>query len=84
MLVLILDDPGFDFSVLSEFRQRLLEGQAKMLLLDELLKRCDGGNLGSSSMATITRARCTNLIASLRELASRLISVSSSFVKLRT
>ena len=41
MLGLTLEDPGFDFSVLSEFRQRLLEGKAEMLLLDELLKGCD-------------------------------------------
>jgi len=45
MLGLRLDDPGFDFSVLSEFRQRLLEGQAEKLLLDELLKRCDAMGL---------------------------------------
>jgi hypothetical protein len=31
----------------------------------------------------MTRARCTNLIGSLRDFASRLISCSSSFVKVR-
>ena len=27
------EDPGFDFSVLSEFRQRLIKGKAEMILL---------------------------------------------------
>ena len=36
MLGLRLDDPGFDYSVLSEFRQRLLEGKAEALLLEKV------------------------------------------------
>lgn len=36
-LGLELDDPGFDFSVLSEFRQRLATNQEKQALLNELL-----------------------------------------------
>jgi transposase len=39
-LGLELADPGFDFSVLSEFRMRLVEGQAEQLLLDQLLEQC--------------------------------------------
>ncbi len=39
-LGLELDDPGFDFSVLSEFRGRLVEGSAEGLLLDALLSVC--------------------------------------------
>lgn len=39
LLGLDLTDPGFDASVLSEFRARLLEGSAEMQLLDELLQR---------------------------------------------
>lgn len=35
-----LMDPGFDASVLSEFRKRLVEGAAEQLLLDTLLKWC--------------------------------------------
>src|SRR5215212_3735968 len=31
-------DPGFNFSVLSEFRSRLLEGGKQSLLLEELLE----------------------------------------------
>nr|WP_309687488.1 IS1182 family transposase [Armatimonas sp.] len=37
-LALELEDPGFDFSVLSQFRQRLLDGKAEELLLDTLLE----------------------------------------------
>jgi transposase len=36
-LGLELDDPGFHFSVLTEFRARLLAGQAEYLLLDRML-----------------------------------------------
>lgn len=38
-LGLELTDPGFDFSVLSEFRARLLEGGAEQLLLNRMLER---------------------------------------------
>ena len=37
-LGLELTDPGFDFSILSEFRARLIVGQAEMRLLDNLLE----------------------------------------------
>src|SRR5499427_4288500 len=36
-LALALTDPGFDASVLSEFRQRLLTGQAELLLFETML-----------------------------------------------
>lgn len=39
-LGLELTDPGFDFSVLSEFRARLLEGRSEHLLLEALLAAC--------------------------------------------
>ncbi len=32
-----LTDPGFDYSVLSEFRDRLIGGQAEQVLLDRML-----------------------------------------------
>jgi transposase len=38
-LSLDLADPGFDFSVLSKFRARLLAGSAEMILLDTMLER---------------------------------------------
>src|SRR4029450_13349740 len=40
LLSLELTDPGFDFSVLREFRDRLLAGSAEELLRDKLLQRC--------------------------------------------
>ena len=39
-LGLELTDPGFDHTVLSEFRSRLVHGQAEQQLLDTLLERC--------------------------------------------
>lgn len=39
-LGLDLTDPGFDFSVLSEFRDRVLAGGAEQLLLEALLQQC--------------------------------------------
>jgi transposase len=39
-LGLELTDPGFDFSVLSEFRARLVNGSAEHLLLERLLAVC--------------------------------------------
>jgi transposase len=40
LLGLELSGPGFDFSVLSEFRDRLLAGHAEALVLDMRLERC--------------------------------------------
>src|SRR5881392_4424669 len=40
LLGLELSDPGFDASVLSEFRGRLVAGSAEQLLLDTLLTLC--------------------------------------------
>ena len=39
-LGLELTDPGFNFSVLSEFRTRLVEGGKERLLLEKLLEGC--------------------------------------------
>jgi transposase len=38
LLCLELDDPGFDYSGLSEFRIRLIEGNAEWLIFDKLLE----------------------------------------------
>ena len=40
LLGLELEDSGFDFSVMSEFRGRLIAEEREMLLLDRLLERC--------------------------------------------
>ena len=68
MLGLRLDDPGFDYSVLSEFRQRLLDGKAEALLLEKVLERCESLDLlkGKKKQRTDT----TDVIAAVRELSS--------------
>ena len=58
-LSLELTDPGFDHTVLSEFRSRLIEGNAEQRLLDLLLERCrEGGWLkaGGRQRTDSTRA----------------------------
>jgi transposase len=45
LLGLELTDPGFNFSVLSEFRDRLLAGSAEDTLLNTLLQRCQARGL---------------------------------------
>ena len=67
ILGLHLDDPGFDFSVLSEFRQRLLEGKAESLLLDKLLEKCEG--LGLLKGKKKQRTDSTHVIAVVRALS---------------
>jgi transposase len=41
LLGLELNDAGFDYSILSEFRARLIAGRAELLLLDSLLQRVE-------------------------------------------
>src|ERR1700730_16735919 len=63
-LGLALSDPGFDFSVLSEFRTRLIDSQQETLLLDRLLEVCKqrgwlkaGGKQRSDSTHVLARVR---------------------------
>src|ERR687896_2298226 len=66
LLGLELTDPGFDFSVLSEFRDRLLAGRAEALLLDKLLERCRTmGLLGARGQQ---RTDSTHVLAAIRVL----------------
>lgn len=44
-LGLALEDPGFHFSVLTEFRARLVSGHAEYLLLDRMLEHFKARNL---------------------------------------
>ena len=67
MLGLKLDDPGFDYSVLSEFRQRLLEGKAEALLLEKVLERCEALDLLKGKKKQ--RTDSTHVIASVRALS---------------
>ena len=66
LLGLPLTDAGFDFSVLSEFRQRLLDGQAEHLLLDRLLEHCRV--LGLVKARGKQRTDSTRVLASIRAL----------------
>ena len=66
LLGLDLTDPGFDFSVLSEFRDRLLAGSAEERLLDKLLERCqEQGWLKSRGQQ---RTDSTHVLAAIRAL----------------
>jgi len=66
LLSLELTDPGFDFSVLSEFRDRLLAGSAVELLLDKLLERCRA--LGLLTARGQQRTDSTHVLAAIRVL----------------
>lgn len=66
LLGLSLSDPGFDFSVLSEFRTRLITGGAEHLLLEKLLERCR--NLGLVRARGKQRTDSTGVLASIRTL----------------
>jgi transposase len=63
-LGLELTDPGFDFSVLSEFRTRFVDTQQETLLLDRLLEVCKqrgwlkgGGKQRTDSTHVLARVR---------------------------
>src|SRR2546425_1629485 len=66
LLGLELTDPGFDFSVLNEFRDRLLAGSAAELLLDTLLERCRA--LGLLTARGQQRTDSTHVLAAIRVL----------------
>jgi len=66
LLGLELDDDGFDFSVLSEFRARLADGGAAHLLLDALLDRCK--EVGLIKPRGKQRTDSTNVLAAVRAL----------------
>ena len=66
LLGLALTDPGFDFSVLSEFRDRLLASSAEELLLDKLLERCRA--LGWLKTRGQQRTDSTHVLAAIRVL----------------
>jgi transposase len=67
LLGLDLTDPGFDFSVLSEFRDRLLAGSAEERLLERLLERCQG--LGLLKARGQQRTDSTHVLAAIRVLS---------------
>jgi transposase len=65
-LGLELTDSGFDFSVLSEFRARLVDGCAEQLLLDALLAACKAR--GYLRLRGRQRTDSTHVLGALRVL----------------
>src|SRR5262249_45110305 len=66
LLGLALDDPRFDFSVLSEFRTRLVAGGAEQQLLDVLLALC--AQRGWPQARGPQRTDSTHVLAKVRAL----------------
>ncbi len=65
-LGLALTDPGFDHTVLSEFRTRLIAGSAELLLLDTLLQRLQEQGLVKARGRQ--RTDSTHVLAAVRTL----------------
>jgi transposase len=65
-LSLDLTDPGFDYSVLSEFRGQLVEGEQETLLLDTLLVRLK--EAGLVKFGGRQRTDSTHVLAAIRGL----------------
>jgi transposase len=66
MLGLELTDPGFDFSILSEFRQRLLKANAQERLLNHLLACCQEHKWFKTSAKQ--RTDSTHVLARIRAM----------------
>src|SRR6266704_2527269 len=76
-LSLELTDPGFDHTVLSEFRSRLVAGNAEQRLLDLLVERCrEGGWLKAGGRQ---RTDSTHVLARIRAL-NRTLCVAQTMV----
>ncbi|KWX03523.1 hypothetical protein TH66_11650 [Carbonactinospora thermoautotrophica] len=65
-LGLKLTDPGFDYSVLSEFRSRLIEGSAEQRVLEAVLDRA--GAVGLLRPGGRARTDSTHVLAAIRGL----------------
>jgi transposase len=86
VLGLELDDPGFDHSVLSEFRERLVAGEKEQLLLDELLRRLkerklvkERGQQRTDSTHILGAVRQLNRIEIVGETMRRALNELSEF-----
>jgi transposase len=84
VLGLELTDKGYDFSVLSEFRSRLLTGEAEQRLLDEILARLQEKKLlktarqRTDSTHVLAAVRCLNRLETVGEtLRAALNSVAT-------
>jgi hypothetical protein len=65
-LSLPLEDQGFDFSLLSEFRKRLIEGEAEELLLNKMLEKLE--EVGLLKKPKRQRTDSTHILAAIRPL----------------
>ncbi len=75
VLSLDLTDPGFDASVLSEFRSRLVAGNAEQRLLEAMLDRLQAAGLLRARGRQ--RTASTHVLAAIRAL-NRLLSVGET------
>ncbi len=73
-LGLPLDDPGFDYSILSDFRQRLLDQHAEDLILDPIVQLCRErgwlkarGKQRTDATAVLARVRALSSLESVGE-----------------
>jgi transposase len=73
-LALPLDDPGFDYSILTDFRQRVLAAQAQDLILDPILQVCRErgwlkarGKQRTDATAVLARVRALHSLESVGE-----------------
>lgn len=91
-LGLELTDPGFDFSVLSEFRARLQAGEAEERILERMLDHFRAGNLlkargrqRTDSTAIVAAIRVLNRLElvgeTMRQLVNVLANVAPDWVK---
>ncbi|MBV9386212.1 MAG: IS1182 family transposase [Chroococcidiopsidaceae cyanobacterium CP_BM_ER_R8_30] len=75
LLSLDLGDPGFDFSVLSEFRSRVIAGHLEQWLLERLLEQCK--QKGWIKERGKQRTDSTHVLAAIRTL-NRLESIGEA------
>src|SRR5947207_1674974 len=73
-LALPLDEPGFDYSILTDFRQRVLAAQAQDLLLEPILRLCrergwlkPRGKQRTDATAVLARVRALSSLESVGE-----------------
>ena len=64
LLGLALTDSGFDYSVLCEFRARIVSGNSEKMLLDKLLERCRA--FGLLKTRGQQRTDATHVVAAIR------------------
>src|SRR5258708_38220100 len=69
-----MDDRGFDYTILTDFRQRLLAAQAQDLILDPILQLCRqrgwlkaGGKQRTDATAVLARVAALSRLESVGE-----------------